>query len=245
MKTQISNLINGSKSVKRDLSNAKYINAPGSTSFGDFAGTNSEIRKSIAEQVFAENGSSISIEIAGLNLILSKHTSTTGKTSFYEVEITEAQFMQISGYAAKPFNKHEGSFSLKIYGDMTVVLSKFARRNSNCQWKMRGYDYIGEEFVTILDTQKSSKMKTYVELINVVFNENYSEAEGFNMLAHAIEKYEQIKNRFFDEKAEETIYESGEREITDGEDKLTIEFITKTCSDSDFEMLHPASVATL
>lgn len=150
MKTQISNLINGSKSVKRDLSNAKYINAPGTTSFGDFGGTNTEIRKSIASQVFAENESSISIEIAGLNLILPKHTSTTGKTSCYEAAITEDQFMQISGYAMKPFNKFEGSYSLRIYGDMTVCLNKSARRNENSQWKFRGYDWIGEEFVTIL-----------------------------------------------------------------------------------------------
>lgn len=150
MKTQISNLINGSKSVKRDISNAKYINAPKSTSFGDFAGTNGEIRYSIASLVLSENENSISIEIAGFNLTLQKHSSTTGRTSWYETEITEAQFMQISGYASKPFNKHEGSFSIRIYGDMTVCLNKWARRNNKSQWKFRGYDWIGEEFITIL-----------------------------------------------------------------------------------------------
>lgn len=88
-------------------------------------------------------------------------------------------------------------------------------------------------------------MKTYVEFINVVLNENYSEADGFNTLSMAIERYEEIKKRFFDESADETIYESGEREITDGEDKLTLEFVYGKCSDEEFEMLHPASIATL
>lgn len=88
-------------------------------------------------------------------------------------------------------------------------------------------------------------MKTYVEVINVVLNENYSEVERFNSLNMAIERYEKIKKNWFNEKAEETILESGERSITDGENTLTIEFVYKQCSDEDFEMLHPASIATL
>ena len=150
MKTQISNLINGSKSVKRDLSNQKYINAPKSTSFGDFAGTNKETRTLIAEKVLAENMFVIEIEVSGIRLLLPKCVSTTGKTQWYETTITELQFMQILGYDQKPFNKNEGCYSLKIYGDMTVCLNKWARRNKNSQWKFRGYEWIGEEFVNIL-----------------------------------------------------------------------------------------------
>ena len=88
-------------------------------------------------------------------------------------------------------------------------------------------------------------MKTYVEMINVVLNDNYSEVERFNSLDMAIERYEAIKKNWFDENAEETIYESKERSITDGKDTLKLEFVYRTCQDDEFEMLHPASIADL
>ena len=88
-------------------------------------------------------------------------------------------------------------------------------------------------------------MKTYVEVINVVLNDNYSEVERFNSLDMAIERYEAIKKDWFDKTANETIFESKERSITDGQDTLTLEFVYKTCQDDEFEMLHPASIATL
>ena len=88
-------------------------------------------------------------------------------------------------------------------------------------------------------------MKTYVEMINVILNDNYSEVERFNSLNMAIERYEAIKKNWFNEKAEETILESKERSITDGEDTLKLEFVYKTCQDDEFEMLHPASIADL
>lgn len=88
-------------------------------------------------------------------------------------------------------------------------------------------------------------MKTYVEMINVVLNDNYSEVERFNSLDMAIERYEAIKKNWFDKNAEETIYESKERSITDGEDTLKLEFVYRTCQDDEFEMLHPASIADL
>lgn len=88
-------------------------------------------------------------------------------------------------------------------------------------------------------------MKTYVEVINVVLNDNYLEVERFNSLEMAIERYEKIKKNFFNETADETIFESKERQITDGEDTLKLEFVYKTCQDDEFKMLHPASIATL
>jgi hypothetical protein len=88
-------------------------------------------------------------------------------------------------------------------------------------------------------------MKTYVEIINIVFNNNYSDVERFISLNQANSRYEEIKKKAFNQTAEETIYETGEREITDGEDILKLEFVFKTCSDEDFDMLHPASVAII
>lgn len=89
-------------------------------------------------------------------------------------------------------------------------------------------------------------MKTYIEVINVVFNDNYSEVERFNSLDMAIERYEKIKKISFDETAIETIYDSEERSITDDSgDNLRLEFVYKTCQDDEFEMLHPASIVIL
>ncbi|MHB9056238.1 MAG: hypothetical protein ACYC2P_08825 [Paludibacteraceae bacterium] len=88
-------------------------------------------------------------------------------------------------------------------------------------------------------------MKTYIESITVVLNGNYDEAKGFNSMELALESYNEIKNRFFGSDAKEFIYDSGEYEITDGEDTLRIEFATKSCSDFEFEMLHPESFISL
>ena len=85
-------------------------------------------------------------------------------------------------------------------------------------------------------------MKTYIEAINVVLNDNYSEAERFSNLKMAIERYEEIKKSCFDEAAVEVIFESGERSVANDEDTLNLEFIYKTCQDDEFEMLHPASI---
>lgn len=72
-------------------------------------------------------------------------------------------------------------------------------------------------------------MKTDIEVIYVVFNDNYLGAERFNSLPIAIERYEKIKKIFFDETAIETIYKSKERSITnDSGDNLRLEFIYKT-----------------
>ncbi len=88
-------------------------------------------------------------------------------------------------------------------------------------------------------------MKTYIEVINVVLNDNYNEVERFNSMKLALERYNEIKNKFFDSKTKEFIFDSGEYEITDGEDNLRLEFVYKTCQDDEFEMLHPASIVTL
>ena len=88
-------------------------------------------------------------------------------------------------------------------------------------------------------------MKTYVESIRVALNDNFSEAEWFNSLSHALEKYERFKKNLFGDAGNETIFESGEREITDGEDTLSVVFIYNKCHDDEFEMLHPASIAIL
>lgn len=150
MKTQITNLINGSKSVRIDENHAKYVNANRSTSHVGYAGTNFDERQEIAQKVIAENGDTLLISLFGKTFQLNKHSSLSGKTIYFSCNISLEDFMLISGYALQPFNKGEGEYTLMIEQDMKVQVSKSYRRNENAAWKYRGYNYIGEEFVTIL-----------------------------------------------------------------------------------------------
>lgn len=149
MKTKIENLINGSKRVRRDLSNLKYVNAAKSTSHIGYAGTNHEDRQEIADKVIAENPEYMDVEMFGKKFHLDRYSSTTGKTVWFSTEISLADFILLSGYSDSPF-KHEARFVLKVNGDMTVEIQKFSRRNERAQWECRGYDIIDEAFIEIL-----------------------------------------------------------------------------------------------
>ncbi len=65
------------------------------------------------------------------------------------------------------------------------------------------------------------------------------------MLTHAIERYEEIKSIWFPEGGEEMIFEDGTRLIQDDENELRIEFVEKTCSDSEFKYLHSSTIANI
>lgn len=149
MKTQISNLINGAKQIRRDLSHSKYINATAATSHIGYAGTNRSLRQEIADKVITENPDGMDIEISGRKFHLDRSSSLSGKTIWFSTEISLEDFMLLSGYAENPF-KNEESFILTLNNDMTVDIQMFSRRNSLSQWKHRGNVSVGEEFVTIL-----------------------------------------------------------------------------------------------
>lgn len=68
---------------------------------------------------------------------------------------------------------------------------------------------------------------------------------SFNTLSSAIAEFDRIRKIWFEESEEVSVYESGERTITDGENTLELYFVNKTVSDEDFKMLHPASVASI
>lgn len=149
MKTQISDLINGQKTVIRDENNIKYANAPMATSHNSYAGTNTAIREEIANKVFAENPESINIETQGKQFTLNKCSTLSGKTSWYETSITADDFLLLSGYKMLPYTV-ETEYTLKIETDMKVCIALVTRRNERAQWRYRSTIYIGEEFVNIL-----------------------------------------------------------------------------------------------
>lgn len=69
MKTQICDLINGSKNVIRDLSASKYAGCPAGTS-AEFAGTTIRERAEAAEAVKLENPETLRINVRGVELVL-------------------------------------------------------------------------------------------------------------------------------------------------------------------------------
>lgn len=147
MKTQISSLINGSKNVKRDSNNEKYLTAKQATSHNDYAGTGRKLRASIAMAVNSENKESMKVSLFGETLTLTCNYSTTGKTFTYNTDITEEQYKLFGGWCTDGNIK---SYGLHINGDMTVELLSYTKKNEASQWRLSQYTYIDESFVTIL-----------------------------------------------------------------------------------------------
>lgn len=150
MKTQISSLINGSKNVRRDLNNNKYKNAKKSTSHIGYAGSNHVERITIGQQVLIENATEMIISVFGETILLNRVNSLSGKTSSYIADLSENQFIKLSGYSSNPITNYQSKFSLTINEDMTVAINIFARKTEGSQWKQRMYLYIDESFITIL-----------------------------------------------------------------------------------------------
>lgn len=146
MKTQIKELINGSAWVKRDLTAAKYAGAAKSTSAGDYAGTDYKTRFEIADKVFTENGETIEIEILGQRLTLKRGQSCSGKTKWFSCDLTAEQVAAISSRAFT----YESAAKFVLNGDCTALINFYTRRSPRAQWKHRGWQWIGEEFITIL-----------------------------------------------------------------------------------------------
>lgn len=149
MKTQIHNLINGRGNVIRDENNAKYANAPKSTSHEGPAGTSRQERAEVAAKVLSENPESLDVEIKASKFHLPKHSSLSGKTIWYSCQIAPEDYLNITGAKELPY-QHETSFVLEINGDMNVRIMMSTRHSGKAQWKHRRDVHIGEEFITIL-----------------------------------------------------------------------------------------------
>lgn len=152
MKTQICDLINGSKNVIRDLSSSKYAGHPAGTS-AEFAGTVTSERTAIAEAVKMENPEALRVNVRGVELILQADRSeTSGRIVNYYSDITPAQWCTITGRGAECLEiyKFETSFIFRINADMTAEALIFARKSPAAMWKTRKFEFIDESFITIL-----------------------------------------------------------------------------------------------
>ena len=117
MKTQIKNIVEGNR-VR--------------------VGTPMDERFAVAEKVFAENPGQIKMKVNGVHVCLPYRTSTTGKTKFYEGEISEADALTILGWKYPRHQKHcERYYSLMLNMDMTMELHICTKRTPGAEMKQR------------------------------------------------------------------------------------------------------------
>lgn len=147
MKTQIDQLINGSKNIIRNLEDTKYLTAKQATSHIGYAGTNREQRNEIAYRVYAENGDTLNIIARGINLTLNISRSLSGKSWSWSCELTEDQYKALGGWHTDGTLK---SYSLTITGDCEVILYSFTRKSEAAQWRQSWMEYLDESYITIL-----------------------------------------------------------------------------------------------
>ena len=143
MKTQISSLINGRANVVRDISCEKYAG------MDDIAGTNSAIREEIARKVLEENPDGMDVEVKGVRLHLGRYASCSGKTIWYNAEITREQYIAITGHDF-PDRRLEWCAYFDIDMGMIPRVTRFSRRNERATWKQKQDIVLDEAFVTIL-----------------------------------------------------------------------------------------------
>lgn len=152
MKTQIYDLINGSKNVIRDLSASKYVSCPAGTS-AEFAGTAIEERAAVSEAVKLENPEALRVNVRGVELVLqADRAKTSGRIVNYYSDITPAQWCAITGRSAERLEiyKFETSFCFRINADMTAEALIFARKSPAAMWRTRKNEYIDESYIYIL-----------------------------------------------------------------------------------------------
>lgn len=143
MKTQIKSLVNGRANVVRDEENEKYAG------MDEIAGTNIHIREEIARKVLDENPDGMDVEVKGVRLHLGRYASCSGKTIWYNVEITREQYIAIVG-SDFPDRKLEWCAYLDIDMSMIPRVTRFSRRNERATWKQKQDIVLDEAFVTIL-----------------------------------------------------------------------------------------------
>lgn len=143
MKTQIKSLVNGRANVVRDEENEKYLG------MDDIAGTNSAIREEIARKVLDENPDGMDVEVNGVRLHLGRYASCSGKTIWYNAEITREQYIAITGH---DFTDRRLEWCAYFDIDMGMIprVTRFSRRNERATWKQKQDIVLDEAFVTIL-----------------------------------------------------------------------------------------------
>ena len=147
MKTQINQLINGSKNIIRNEEDPKYLTAKRATSHVGYAGSNRDYRNEIAARVYAENGDTLNIVVRGISLTLNISRSLSGKSWTWSCELTEDQYKALGGWHTDGTLK---KYELAIYQDCEVCLYSFTRKSEAAQWRQSWMEYLDESFVEIL-----------------------------------------------------------------------------------------------
>lgn len=148
MKTQIANLINGSKNVIRNMEDTKYNTAKAATSHDGYAGTNREERESVAAKVYAENGDTLNVTAKGIALTMPIQRSTTGKSWSWNCDLTEEQYTAMGGTLTEGTLK---SYALTVTMNCEVIIRSFTRKSEAAQWREVGpMTYLDESFIQIL-----------------------------------------------------------------------------------------------
>lgn len=150
MKTQIQDIINGAKNVIRMENHPKYSNAK-VNSYGNFVGTAIDECNAIGKKIFAENGDEMHANIRGVELTLHRHSSTTGKTSWYSSELTpdEAAIIYTGNKFEWPTEMKFKSFDITIRDDCTVTITRYGKKSEGATWKAREWSGLDGAFVTI------------------------------------------------------------------------------------------------
>lgn len=151
MKTQISNLINGSENTIRDLSSEKYIDNPigfycGKNNVPQNGGTPMPERTAVAKAVAEENPSEMRVVARDITLTLSRHNSASGKSWGWQAEITPEQYKILTGEEAPVWthNNAVNHYALIVHGNCTVEV------DANDGGKKGHSRVLGEEFIEIL-----------------------------------------------------------------------------------------------
>ena len=157
MKTQISNIIDGSKMNNRMFSHPKYaeftlvqyvgLNAP-YLGFCDLKATNHIDRIAVAKAVQTENENGMTIELLGNKYQLKRSVSASGKTITYSGDISLEDFQTLTG--RNGCDKWEAKYYIMINADCTCDIYSMARRNERSQWQGRTSDRIDTAYITIL-----------------------------------------------------------------------------------------------
>lgn len=150
MKTQIQDIINGAENVIRMENHPKYISAK-VNSYGNFVGTFNDERNAIGKKIFAENGDEMHANIRGVELTLHRHSSTTGKNSWYSSELTSDEYAIIcTGHPIKwPDEMKFKSFDITIYNDCAVTVTRYGKKSEGATWKACEWNDLDGAFVTI------------------------------------------------------------------------------------------------
>lgn len=146
-KTQIKHLVNGDKSVYRDVKHPKYLGVK-QTSLNQFSGSSPKERIAVRLKVLEENPKQMRVILFGREVTLERLLAV-GQVVNFVGEITENDFLLFTGNKSLPVLDRERKCILTITDNMTVQVEILTRRSENLPWRSKGWQYIDESFVSI------------------------------------------------------------------------------------------------